>query len=931
MISFRKTERPVKFFEKTHNVALTTYFRLMVSSPKTRIRVWRYGLGYVGFGGMAPTLSQTVHIRRIVKSIIPATIVSCKTAPNQKKRYLPGVATTMSTPEKRTSMKSVEPIWVFVPVKRKEKRTPRIDFIGFKSIKHEPSSFPRVHNFPIYAGTARSGNRVYVSSRKVAERKTKEIGIKSILCIPHEIRSRNGCGAKIEIKSILFKSRLGVDGIGMESAIHRNRNASGNDCDRVWDRLLQSENLKITPLKIVQRRAEERAEEHLKWNRRRRARAEEMEMIEAVQVVNRGNGEKHACRGIEEGVQENPGPCGVPARCAGDSFIWRMISFRKTERPVKFFEKTHNVALTTYFRLMVSSPKTRIRVWRYGLGYVGFGGMAPTLSQTVHIRRIVKSIIPATIVSCKTAPNQKKRYLPGVATTMSTPLSISQSGTLQMFGFCSNHLYVEENCLTNSNFIEYNLNEVSCIQEKRTSMKSVEPIWVFVPVKRKEKRTPRIDFIGFKSIKHEPSSFPRVHNFPIYAGTARSGNRVYVSSRKVAERKTKEIGIKSILCIPHEIRSRNGCGAKIEIKSILFKSRLGVDGIGMESAIHRNRNASGNDCDRVWDRLLQSENLKITPLKIVQRRAEERAEEHLKWNRRRRARAEEMEMIEAVQVVNRGNGEKHACRGIEEGVQENPGPCGVPARCAGDSFIWRMISFRKTERPVKFFEKTHNVALTTYFRLMVSSPKTRIRVWRYGLGYVGFGGMAPTLSQTVHIRRIVKSIIPATIVSCKTAPNQKKRYLPGVATTMSTPEKRTSMKSVEPIWVFVPVKRKEKRTPRIDFIGFKSIKHEPSSFPRVHNFPIYAGTARSGNRVYVSSRKVAERKTKEIEIKSILCIPHEIRSRNGCGAKIEIKSILFKSRLGVDGIGMESAIHRNRNASGNDCDRVWDRLLQSKI
>ncbi|KAL4564641.1 hypothetical protein LXL04_028708 [Taraxacum kok-saghyz] len=43
-------------------------------------------------------------------------------------------------------------------------------------------------------------------------------------------------------------------------------------------------NLKIAPLKIVQRRAEERAEEHLKWNRRRRARAEEMEMIEAVQA-----------------------------------------------------------------------------------------------------------------------------------------------------------------------------------------------------------------------------------------------------------------------------------------------------------------------------------------------------------------------------------------------------------------------------------------------------------------------------------------------------------------------------------------------------------------------------------------------------------------------------------------------------------------------
>ncbi|KAL4584232.1 hypothetical protein LXL04_008825 [Taraxacum kok-saghyz] len=39
-----------------HNVALTTYFRLMVSSPKTRIRIRRYGLGYVGFGGMTPPL-----------------------------------------------------------------------------------------------------------------------------------------------------------------------------------------------------------------------------------------------------------------------------------------------------------------------------------------------------------------------------------------------------------------------------------------------------------------------------------------------------------------------------------------------------------------------------------------------------------------------------------------------------------------------------------------------------------------------------------------------------------------------------------------------------------------------------------------------------------------------------------------------------------
>ncbi|KAL4564855.1 hypothetical protein LXL04_028928 [Taraxacum kok-saghyz] len=42
-----------------HNVALTTYFRLMVSSPKTRIRVRRYGLGYVGFGGMTPPFKPT--------------------------------------------------------------------------------------------------------------------------------------------------------------------------------------------------------------------------------------------------------------------------------------------------------------------------------------------------------------------------------------------------------------------------------------------------------------------------------------------------------------------------------------------------------------------------------------------------------------------------------------------------------------------------------------------------------------------------------------------------------------------------------------------------------------------------------------------------------------------------------------------------------
>ncbi|KAL4579832.1 hypothetical protein LXL04_015999 [Taraxacum kok-saghyz] len=55
------------------------------------------------------------------------------------------------------------------------------------------------------------------------------------------------------------------------------------------------------------------------------------------------------------------------------------------------------------------------------------------------------------------------------------------------------------------------------------------------------------------------------------------------------------------------------------------------------------------------------------------------------------------------------------------------------------------------------------------------------------------------------------------------------------------------------------------------------------------------------------------------------------RSRDGVGAKIEIESLLVKSRLGINGIGMESVIDRIRNAAGNDCDRVWDRLPKSEL
>ncbi|KAL4561815.1 hypothetical protein LXL04_033990 [Taraxacum kok-saghyz] len=61
-------------------------------------------------------------------------------------------------------------------------------------------------------------------------------------------------------------------------------------------------------------------------------------------------------------VPHNRLESGVPARCAGDSFIRRIVSFRKTGRPVISFRNvvkscyfiyllryTHNVALTTFF------------------------------------------------------------------------------------------------------------------------------------------------------------------------------------------------------------------------------------------------------------------------------------------------------------------------------------------------------------------------------------------------------------------------------------------------------------------------------------------------------------------------------------------------------------------------------------------------------
>ncbi|KAL4583068.1 hypothetical protein LXL04_007632 [Taraxacum kok-saghyz] len=55
------------------------------------------------------------------------------------------------------------------------------------------------------------------------------------------------------------------------------------------------------------------------------------------------------------------------------------------------------------------------------------------------------------------------------------------------------------------------------------------------------------------------------------------------------------------------------------------------------------------------------------------------------------------------------------------------------------------------------------------------------------------------------------------------------------------------------------------------------------------------------------------------------------RSRDGVGAKIEIESLLVKSRLGINGIGLESVIDRIRNAAGNDWDHVWDRLPKSEL
>ncbi|KAL4591504.1 hypothetical protein LXL04_004472 [Taraxacum kok-saghyz] len=87
----------------------------------------------------------------------------------------------------------------------------------------------------------------------------------------------------------------------------------------------------------------------------------------------------------------------------------------------RFFEKVnglgvlryqHNVALTTYFRLMVSSPKTRIRVRRYGLGYVGFGGMAPTLSFSVSSRSLTGDPL---------LPSQLSPVIPTIATNFAFP------------------------------------------------------------------------------------------------------------------------------------------------------------------------------------------------------------------------------------------------------------------------------------------------------------------------------------------------------------------------------------------------------------------------------------------------------------------------------------------------------------------------------
>ncbi|KAL4586089.1 hypothetical protein LXL04_010720 [Taraxacum kok-saghyz] len=47
------------------------------------------------------------------------------------------------------------------------------------------------------------------------------------------------------------------------------------------------------------------------------------------------------------------------------------------------------------------------------------------------------------------------------------------------------------------------------------------------------------------------------------------------------------------------------------------------------------------------------------------------------------------------------------------------------------------------------------------------------------------------------------------------------------------------------------------------------------------------------------------------------------------GGKIEIESIRFKSRSGIDGIGMEAVLIRIRDAIGIDWSRVWDRNQKS--
>ncbi|KAL4590936.1 hypothetical protein LXL04_003883 [Taraxacum kok-saghyz] len=51
--------------------------------------------------------------------------------------------------------------------------------------------------------------------------------------------------------------------------------------------------------------------------------------------------------------------CRVPARCAGDSFIWRMVSFQETERPAISFRKDGaKPSKSQHIRYEVSSDYT---------------------------------------------------------------------------------------------------------------------------------------------------------------------------------------------------------------------------------------------------------------------------------------------------------------------------------------------------------------------------------------------------------------------------------------------------------------------------------------------------------------------------------------------------------------------------------------------